>query len=692
MCKSHSHIELQYERGVSPRLNWSLPEVLATLGLPLLFAIRLWASVCLALFIAFWLELDSPYWAGGTAAIVCQPQLGASLRKGWFRMIGTSVGAVAIIVVTACFPQDRVGYLGSLTLFCSLCAFAATVLRNFASYAAALAGTTAAIIATANLGATGGASPDVFLIAISRASEISIGIACAGVILAGTDLGGARRRLAAAFAGLAAEIAGRFTRALAEPQMQSAETERHELLRRIIALESAVDQTLGESSHVRHHALTLERAVHGLLRALDGWQRVATHLSRSAGQENRPGESILCRIPSELRLASEAGVSERWMSDPVAPRRACESALHALLAMPADTASLRLLADETAAILAGLVDALDGLALLVDCPGRHLHNPRSFRPGLSDWLPPLVNAARALVAIAALTVFWLATAWTSAASAIVFTASTVLTLSSSGDAAYAGAIVAVIAIACVLPCAAIMKFAMLPAFETFPAFCGVLGLFLIPAAFAMAGNRQPVTAAVFTTIAFVFLPLLAPTNQMSYDTVQFYNSALASIAGGGIAALAFALVPPLPPALRTRRLLALALRDLRRLAVARRLPKSADWEDRVYGRLLALPEQADPSERAQLLAALSVGGEIIHLRHFAPRFAAEAQLNAALKALVRGDCEISIGLLRQIETDLAFRSDPERLTATMLRMRGRILVVCEALSDQAAYFKEEQSA
>src|ERR1700740_3385695 len=47
------------ERAVSPRLSWSLPEVPATLGLPLLFAIRLWASVCLALFIAFWLELDS---------------------------------------------------------------------------------------------------------------------------------------------------------------------------------------------------------------------------------------------------------------------------------------------------------------------------------------------------------------------------------------------------------------------------------------------------------------------------------------------------------------------------------------------------------------------------------------------------------------------------------------------------------
>src|ERR1700720_4435380 len=171
----------------SLRLSWSLPEAIARLGSPLLFAIRLWASVCLSLFAAFWLGLDSPYWAGGTAAIVCQPQLGASLRKGWFRIIGTIVGAVVIVVLTACFPQDRVGYLGSLALFCGLCAFATTVLRNFASYAAALAGTTAAIIAAANLGATGGASPDVILVAINRASEICIGIVCAGVVLAGTE-------------------------------------------------------------------------------------------------------------------------------------------------------------------------------------------------------------------------------------------------------------------------------------------------------------------------------------------------------------------------------------------------------------------------------------------------------------------------------------------------------------------------
>ena len=107
---------------------------------PLLFGLRLWAAVCLALFVAFWLQLDNPFWAGASASVVCQPQLGASLRKGWFRMVGTAVGAIAIVTLTGCFPQNRIGFLALLALWCSLCAFAATLLRNFASYSAALAG------------------------------------------------------------------------------------------------------------------------------------------------------------------------------------------------------------------------------------------------------------------------------------------------------------------------------------------------------------------------------------------------------------------------------------------------------------------------------------------------------------------------------------------------------------------------
>ena len=66
--------------------------------------LRLWAAASLALYFVFWLEHDHPHGAGTSAATVYQPSLGASLRKALFRIIGTVVGAVAIVVLTAYFP------------------------------------------------------------------------------------------------------------------------------------------------------------------------------------------------------------------------------------------------------------------------------------------------------------------------------------------------------------------------------------------------------------------------------------------------------------------------------------------------------------------------------------------------------------------------------------------------------------
>src|SRR6201993_1092274 len=199
-----------------PRFSWNLTDAVADAGEPLLFSVGLWVYVCLALYAAFWLELDNPYWAGTSAAIVCQVQLGASLRKGWFRMIGTVIGAAMSMVLVACFPQDRILFFGALAVWGAACAFAATLLRNFASYAAALAGYTAAIIAGDLFGAVGGVDANAaFLLAVSRATEICLGIVCAGVVLAATDLGGARRRLAALFADLAVGITAGLARTLA---------------------------------------------------------------------------------------------------------------------------------------------------------------------------------------------------------------------------------------------------------------------------------------------------------------------------------------------------------------------------------------------------------------------------------------------------------------------------------------------
>ena len=248
-------------------------DALRAVAPPLLFGLRLWASVCLALYVAFWLELDNAYWAGTSAAIVCQPHLGASLRKGWYRMVGTTVGAVAIVVLTACLPQDRTAFLVGLALWGGACALVATLLRNFAAYAAALAGFTAAIIGSDTLGATGGPDGQVFMLAITRASEICIGIVCAGIVLAGTDFGSAPHRLAALVATLSAEITRGFagTLALAGPGLPETQPVRRALVGRVTALDPIIDEAVAEASQLRYRSPVLQRAVDGLFAALAGW-------------------------------------------------------------------------------------------------------------------------------------------------------------------------------------------------------------------------------------------------------------------------------------------------------------------------------------------------------------------------------------------------------------------------------------
>ena len=286
------------DRKAVSRWEAVLANAARTAGPPMLFGLRLWASVCLALYVAFWLELDNASWAGTSAALVCQPLLGASLRKGWFRVIGTLVGAVAIVMLTACFPQNRAGFLIGLALWGAVCAFVATLLGNFASYAAALAGYTAAIIASDELGAVGGANGEAFTLVITRVSEIWTGIVCAGIVLAGTDFGAAPRRLAALLAGLSAEIASRFGAALtlAGSALSDMQPVRRELVRQVIALDPMIDQAIGESSRLRYQSQVLQTAMDGLFEALAGWSAVVWRLARLPDDTARQEcSSIRCR-------------------------------------------------------------------------------------------------------------------------------------------------------------------------------------------------------------------------------------------------------------------------------------------------------------------------------------------------------------------------------------------------------------
>jgi uncharacterized membrane protein YccC len=657
----------------SPSLGARWQATLATAGRvtapPLLFGLRLWAAVCLALYVAFWLELDNAYWAGTSAALVCQPRLGASLRKGWFRMIGTVVGAVAIVLLTAAFPQDRGPFLIGLALWGAGCALVATQLRNFASYAAALAGYTAAIIASDQLGATGGPNGQAFMLAITRVSEIWIGIACAGIVLAGTDRGGAPRRLAALFAGLAAEM-------------------RRELLRRVITLDPTIDEALGESSQLRYHSPVLQSAVAGLFAALAAWRPIALRLSNMPDDAARQADAVLLSLPSELRSTPTPGDPSPWIKDPLAMRQHCAAAVRRLIALPAGSPSLRLIADQAARVLAGFCHALDGLALLTADPDRRGRR-RGARLHVADWLPALVDGGRAFLAIGAAEIFWIVSQWPSGALGITWTAITVILFAPRADESYGRALSFTVGNSLAAVCAAIVLFAVLPNVETFVGFSLVLALYLVPIG---ALTAQPWQAGLFTPMAANFVPLLAPANPMSYDTLQFYNTALALVVGCGIGALSFRLVPPLSPELRAGRLTAFALSDLRRLATTTAaLHTPEDWEDRMYHRLAAVPDASDPLQRAHLMAALSVGIAILHLRRAGPELGLNPELDLALAAFAQGHSTAASAELGRLDDRLASLVEAGAETSLAARARGRILLVRDGLSQHQAYFDRREA-
>jgi uncharacterized membrane protein YccC len=526
----------------------------------LLFGLRLWASVSLALYVAFWLELDNPYWAGTSAAIVCQPQLGASLRKGWFRMIGTVIGAAMSVVLVASFPQDRILFLGGLAVWGAACAFAATLLRNFASYTAALAGYTAAIIAGGLFGAAGGVdAAAAFPLAVARASEICLGIVCAGIVLAGTDLGGARRRLAAQFADLSAGITAGLTGTLAMAGRECADTQpvRREFVRGVVALDPVIDQTLGESAHIRYHSPVLQSAVDGLFTALSAWRAVANHArGLQAGGTRQEAAAVLECVPPQLRSASQRGALEHWIGDPVALHKICELTVRRLIALPAVTPSLRLLADKAAEVFAGIADALNGLALLTAEPARAIPRRGSKHVRVPDWLPALVNAGRAFVTIGAIALFWVVTAWPGGGNAIASAAIVLLLFGPRAEQAYGAAILLTVGAILDLVLTAIVSFAVLPGLgiERFAGFSLVLAVFLVPIGALLAHARHGWQVGLFTVMTVLFLPLLQPTNPKTYNPEVFYNAGLVIVFGAGFAALSFRLLPPLSPAFLTRRL------------------------------------------------------------------------------------------------------------------------------------------
>ena len=396
----------------------------------LLFGLRLWASVCLSFYVAFVLELSEPSWAATTAALLCQPVLGVSLRKSAYLLSGTVVGAIAIVILAALFRQDRAGFLIGLALWCAASAFVATLLRNFAAYAAALAVFTTAILAIDVLGPIGTTNASVAILAIDRAVEIGVGIVCVGIVLALTDLGHARRKFATELAALSTAIMDGLAGCFSAGGYNGARVRafRGDLLRRAIALDPMIDAVVGEASDLRYRSAALHRAVLGLTETISAWRKVAVDIEVNGSATAEEVNAVHNELPRG-QLSPGATGSQTETAE---LRKACCSAARSLTRFNAGTPAQRLLADNAAAGMLGMARALDGLTGVID-PRQMVGVKGTVRLQVPDWLPPFVNAARVVLALGALSLLWIASAWSSGVTAITFCAVVVVLRPLQGD-------------------------------------------------------------------------------------------------------------------------------------------------------------------------------------------------------------------------------------------------------------------
>ncbi len=596
------------------------------------------------------------------------------MRNGWFRVVGTVVGAGAIVLLSAAFPQDRAAFLIGLALLCGASAFVAAQLGNASALSASLVGATAAIVAGGELGAVGGPNGQVFLLAVSRATEICIGVAAAGIVLASTHVGVASHRLQEQISGIAAEIRSHVSNMLANAggALPDSQLARRDLARRIIGLNAQIDEAIGESWQVRYNAPLLQRALEGLLQALMSWRILALRLSALPSDVSARQAGRILQLTPQFALAGT--------QPHPADRRAYAATARALLREPAASASMRLLADETARIMAGFCRMLDGLTLLRNARAP-LNSVRPRRRAPSDFLPALVAALRAFSVVLIAAALWIATAWPNGSTAIVWAALATVIFAAAGDESFARVSAWALGTGLAAGCAAVTAFAVLPNVHSFAGLSLVLGLYLVPAG---ALSTLPLKPPVFGAMATLFVPLLNPENQMSYDTVQFYNASMAVVVGCSIGAMSYLILPPVSPATRTRRLLRLTLRDFRSLCCPDADTSRGDWESLMYGRLAAIPDSATPQQRSEILAALSLGLALIRLRRALRSFPLNSELDAALTALAHGDVAVARHGLQRVDMALA-RSTSALGRATADRSRGLLEVIDDGLAQQAAY-------
>lgn len=145
------------------------------------YALRNTIAMCLALTFAYYLNLDEPYWAMTSAAVVSFPTVGGVISKSLGRIAGSLLGATAALIIAGHTLNEPWLFLLSMSAWIGFCTWACAHFTNNAAYAFQLAGYTAAIIAFPMVNIID--ITQLWDIAQARVCEVIVGILCGGMMM-----------------------------------------------------------------------------------------------------------------------------------------------------------------------------------------------------------------------------------------------------------------------------------------------------------------------------------------------------------------------------------------------------------------------------------------------------------------------------------------------------------------------------
>ena len=535
-------------------------------GVVWLHLLKTVTAALLAMGIAMLLDLPQPRTAMTTVFVLMQPMSGMVLAKSFYRIVGTAVGMVAALLLGALFSQQPELYMVGITCWVGACTAAAVRNRHFRWYGFVLAGYTAALI-----GIPAVMAPNtLFLGALTRAAEVTLGIVCSSAVSAlilpmrsGTVLLRTLRRRMSDLTALAANVlAQRIERGMFERKFA-------DLVDEIVGFEATRTFASFEDPYMRARSRRFARLNSGFMDACARLHALHQLLKRLNAVDSTVVIDAIAPYFEEIarllgRVHEQANEDETGAADAVAEIRSFHAAL------PKRARQTRRSIEQTAP--AALLDFDTAMELLYRFVGQFVGYAQTYA-SLSEHSHVLERSTtqymvktsryvvvftllRTVLAVGAMGWFWIATAWPSGGLAVIGAAITCALTSTSPNAPKLAAQMAVGVLLATLT-GYVFTCYVYPNIDGFPLLCAVLVPALACGAFLAT---RPRTSGYGIGFSVFFCLLAGPDNVITYVPDLLINNGLAVAASMLVSAVAFAVIfPPQMPWLVER-----IKRDLRR--------------------------------------------------------------------------------------------------------------------------------